>query len=104
MSVYGQWVDATISAGSSKSSAIDLGREYDYLLLMLPSMEACKLSLKVSETSGGTYYNLGKNITTNEENFDRADVWKLGGYRFIKIASDKGHQSDVSIRVKGMRA
>ena len=103
MSVYGQWLAATISAGSDRSSAIDLGREYDYLEIQIPGMDACKLSLQVAEKLGDTYYDLGKDITTNEETFNRADVWKLGGYRFIKVVASKSPTSDALIRVCGMR-
>lgn len=103
MSVLGEWKAATISAGAGRSSAIDLGREYDYLLVQLPGMDACKLSLQVSEFLAGTYYDLGKDVTTDEENFGRSDVWLLGGFRYIKVVSSKRHKSDVAIRVQGKR-
>ena len=103
MSVYGEWKTATISADSNLSAAVDLGREYDYLSLTIPSIATCKLYLKVSETTGGTYYDLGKDTTTNEETFNRADVWRLGGWRFIKIASSEVQPNTVAIRVCGMR-
>ena len=103
MSVYGDWKAATISAGATKSAAVDLGRDYDYLEIQMPTMAACKLYLQVAETMGGTYYDLGKNVTTDEENFGRADIWKLGGHQFIKVAATKKQTSAVAIRVRGMR-
>ncbi len=103
MSVYGSFKDVTISAGATVSSAVDLGREYDYLSVILPSMDACKLHLQVSETEGGTYYDLGKEATTDEESFNRADVWRVGGYRFIKIKSSVVQSHAVTIRACGMR-
>ena len=104
MSVYGSWQATTISVGASVSAAADLGREYDYLSVQIPAVsDACKLYLQVAERLGGTYYDLGKETTTNEESFGRADVWRLGGYRFIKVASTKSQSSDWPIRVCGMR-
>jgi len=102
MSVYGEWKDVTISANGNTTSAIDLGREYDYLSVIIPSMRACKLQLQVAEKVGETYYDLG-NATTDEEGFNRADVWRLGGYRFIKIKSSVAQPNAVTIRCCGMR-
>jgi len=103
MSVYGDWKNATISAGGTITSAINLGRDYDYVSLQIPSMTPCKLSLRVAEMEGGTYYSLGSDTTTDEETFNRADVWRLGGYQFIKIVASKPQMGSVTIRVRGMR-
>ena len=103
MSVYGEWKAATILVGASSSSAIDLGREYDYLSIQIPGMDACSLLLQVAERLGGTYYNLGKDTTTDEETFNRADVWRLGGYRFIKVVASRAQTAERLIRVCGMR-
>ena len=103
MSVYGEFRAATITAGATSSAAIDLGRPYDYLSVILPSMTACKLRLQVSETVGGTYYDLGKDVSTDEETYGRADVWRLGGYQFVKVVSSRTQVTSTLIRVRGMR-
>lgn len=103
MSVYGEWRAAPIAASASKSDAIDLGREYDYLSVQLPTMEKCKLHLEVAERVGGTYYKLGNDVSTDEETYGRADVWRLGGFRFIKVVSSRPQSSTVAIRICGMR-
>ncbi len=103
MLVYGKWVDATITAGSNVTSAIDLERDYDYVSVIIPAMAECKLWLKVAERTGSDYYDLGKDTTTNEESFNRADVWRLGGYQFIKVASSVNQPNAVTIRIRGMR-
>ena len=103
MSIYGKWIDATISAGATESAVVDLGREYDYLSVKIPAMDVCKLYLKVAEMTGGTYYELGKETTTAEETFNRADVWRLGGWRFIKVATSNPQTVSRTIRVCGMR-
>ena len=103
MSVYGQWLVATISAGAKSSSAIDLGKEYDYLSIQIPAMDACRLYLQVAEKIGDTYYDLDNDTTVNDETFNRADVFRLGGWRFIKVVASKVQTSAVLIRVAGMR-
>jgi len=100
--VYGNPQDATISAGNVETSAIDLGREYEDLCLTIPAMDLCKLSLRVSTQLGGTYYDLG-DATTNEETFNRAAIWKLGGWRFIKIVASNTQNADRAIKVYGSR-
>jgi len=105
MSVYGEWKAATISPGSTESSAVNLGRDYDYIEIQIPEvMGERKLSLKISETLAGTYYDLGKDVTTDSELFGRADVWKLGGYQFIKVVTSAGVATDWLIRVRGTRS
>ena len=103
MSVYGKWQTATISANQTESAVVDLGREYDYVSLQIPGMTACKLHLKVAEKTGDTFYDLGKDTTTNEESFNRADVWRLGGWRFVKLVSSVAQPAAVSIKICGMR-
>ena len=103
MSMYGAWLPATISQGTAITSAIDLGRDYDYLSIQIPSMDECKLSVWIAEKEGGTYLALGQPADTEEETFDRADVWRLGGYRFIKIAATQSQSAERLIRVRGMR-
>ncbi len=103
MSVYGVPKAATISANGTTTSAIDLGREYDHLSMQIPPMDACKLYLQVSETLGGTYYDLDKDAMTEEETFNRADVFRLGGWRYIKVVASKPQTAQRLIRVFGMR-
>lgn len=103
MSIFGNWIAATIAAGASSSAEIDLLSDYDYLCLQIPSMNKCKLYIQVAETSGGTFYDLGEGTTTDEEIFNRAAIWLLGGWRYIKIRATTGQQVARLIRVRGMR-
>ena len=103
MSIYGKWVAATIASGAMVSSAIDLGREYDYLSIQIPEMDTCQMYLQVAEITGGTYYDLGMDSTTSNEGFNHADVWRLGGWRFIKVACTTPQTAERLVRVCGMR-
>ena len=103
MSIYGEWLAATIASGAFTSSEVNLGKDYDYLSVEIPEMDKCYLYLKVAETSGGTFYDLGKETMTNEETFNHADVWRLGGFMYIKVAATAGQTAERLIRVRGMR-
>lgn len=103
MSVYGTWVPATIAEGASTSTVIDLGRSYDYLMVIIPPMDACELYLQVAEQIGGTYYDLGRDTATDKESFDRAAIWMLGGFQYIKVVATQRQSAQRLIRIRGMR-
>ena len=103
MSLYGEWKEATIASGASSSSAVDLGRDYDWLSLEIPEMTTSQLYLQVAEALASTYYDLGRDTTTVEESFNHADVWQIGGWRYIKIISTAVQGAQRLIRVRGMR-
>ena len=126
MSIYGSWVAATIASGEGVSAAVDLGRDYDWVSIQIPAMNGGLLYLKVAETTGGTYYDLGGDDTTlhemtafrnppvaeedvgedirrDTEVFNRADSIRLGGWRFIKVCCTTPQSAERLIRVRGMR-
>lgn len=103
MSLYGEWKAATIANGGTSSAAVDLGRSYDFLEIQIPTITSATLKLQVSETVGGTYDDLGENVTTNTTTGSYFDVWKLGGWQFIKVVSSAAQGAERLIRVRGMR-
>lgn len=103
MGSIGSWMDATIAVGGSKSSGIDLGDKYETLELLIPEMGKCKLSLEVAENGNSTYYKLGEGVTTDEETFNRAATWLLGGFQWVKLVRTGGDSAAVTIRIRGRR-
>lgn len=103
MSSIGSWMDATIAAGGSKTSGIDLGDKYETLELQIPEMGKCKLSLEVAENATSTYYGLGNDVTTDEETFNRVATWLLGGWQHIKVVRTGGDSAAVTFRIRGRR-
>ena len=103
MSIYGSWKAATISEGTSITSEINLGKSYDFLEVIIPPMDECKLYLRVSELTGGPWYDLGKETTTDLETFDRAASWTLGGFQYLKVVATASQTGTRSIRIRGMR-
>lgn len=101
MSLYGDWKAATITTTSS--AEVDLGRDYDYLEIQFPALATCTIKIQVAEKTGGTFYDLGDGITTASGTGTYADVFKLGGYQFIKVVASATQTTARLIRVRGMR-
>lgn len=105
----GSWQDATLSATESETDEIDLASDYEFLDLLVPSMIETQLYLKVaegSENSSFSYYELGDTegvIKTEPSTFNRACVWSIGGFRFLKICTTNPPTNDTTIRVRGRR-
>ena len=104
MSIYGEWKAATIAAGAKSSAEVDLGRDYDFLEIQIPTLITGTVKIQVAEKTGGTFYDLGDGVTTASGTHNYADVFALGGYQFIKVVSSATQTStDRLIRVRGMR-
>ena len=107
MSIYGAWVDAIITPNggttATVSAAADLGRDYHYMQIYIPTIVTGDVSFQVAETAASTYKTLGTggaiiecgtgNLTT---------VVELGGFQFIKVVT-AGTQTatTVTFRVRG---
>ena len=103
MSIYGEWKAATIASGGTSSAEVDLGRDYNYLEIQIPSLTSCTLKIQVAEKTGGPFYDLGDGVTTSPGTHNYADVFRLGGYQFIKVVTSEAQGAQRLIRVRGMR-
>ncbi len=101
MSTYGEWKAASIT--TTDSDEVDLGRDYDFLEIQIPALASCTIKIKVAEKTGGTFRDLGDGITTAAGTHNYHDVFKLGGYQFIKVIASADQTTARLIRVRGMR-
>lgn len=101
MSLYGEWKAATITSGTS-SAEVDLGRDYDFLEIQIPTATSCTIKIQTAELSGGTFRDLGDGVTTAAGTHNYHDVFDLGGWRYIKVVSSET-QTSLAVRVRGMR-
>jgi len=101
MGVYGEWKSAAIT--TTDSSAVDLGRDYDFLEIQIPTLAACTIKIQTAETLTGTYRDLGDGVTTAASTHNYHDVFKLGGYQFIKVIASADQTTERAIKVRGMR-
>lgn len=106
MSLYGEWKAATIpGADTTHSAEVDLGREYDYLEIIIPTLNpSCTLKIQVAEKTGETDYDLGDSVTTTAGTHNYADIFPLFGFQFITVVTSEAQTGgDKLIRVRGMR-
>jgi len=103
MSLYGRWEAATIASSGTSSAEVDLGREYDLLEIQIPTLTSGTIKVQTAEATGGTFRDLGDGITTAAGTHNYNDVFKLGGYQFIKVVSSVTQTAERLIRVRGMR-
>jgi len=104
VSVYGGWKTATIADEGTDSGETDLGHDYDFLDIIIPTIDSASLTLKVANVAGGTYQTLGDGIKTAATTGGYSDTFKLGGWQHIKvISSPKQSTSAVSFKVRGWR-
>jgi len=104
MSVYGNWLAATIAINVASSDEVDLGRDYDFIEIQIPTTDAATtIKLQVAEKTGGTFRDLGDGVTTAAGTHNYHDVFRLGGYQFIKVVADNTQDAERLIRIRGMR-
>ena len=103
MSVHGIWQAATIDNGDTSSDEVDLGRDYDFLEVIIPTLTSCTIKIQTAEESGDTPLDLGDGITTATGTHNYHDVFKLGGWRYIKVVASAAQSGNKLIRVRGMR-
>jgi len=103
MSIYGKWLPVIIADEGTISAEVNLGLDYDYLEVQIPTLDTCDVGIQTSMTAGGTYQDLSsvvEAVGTGAYN----DVWYLGGWQFIKLESSETQSTAaVTFYVRGMR-
>ncbi len=111
--LVGPWKDALIdiSVSTTLSSAVDLGGEYEFLAVHIPTITSSTVTITVGESSTGTFYpayQLDADATgdlaqiTAAATTAHALVFQIGGARFIKILCGSTQTTtDKTFRVRG---
>ena len=103
MSAYGGWRTATIANGAATSDEVDLGRDFEFLDIILPTLTSCTIKIQVAKVGSGTYQDLGSSITTGTTTGAYSTTFKLGGWQNIKVVSSVNQGAAKSIEVRGWR-
>ena len=104
MSYYGGWTTATIDDEGTASGEVDLGHSFDFLDIVIPTVDSTTLKIQVADVIGGTYQDLGDGITTATTTGGYSDTWKLGGWQNIKIVSSATQSTAaVVFKIRGWR-
>jgi len=104
MSVYGEWKAATIANSGTKSAEVDLGRSYEWVQIIIPTITSGDISFEVAELTGGTFQALGSGsqaISAGTGAF--TTVATIGGFQYIKVVSSVSQGAERLIRVRGSR-
>lgn len=111
--IPGEWKTATIAKNGTLSAEVDLGRPYQRLMVVIPTIDEASVNVKVAEKSGGTFQDLYLTSLTDGDDdkvITTASVggttWvaPLGGFQFIKIqVSAAQTTAAVEFRVCGVR-
>jgi len=101
-SVVGDWQTANIVRGGTSTGAVDLGDNFMYLNVIIPTLDPATVKVTVAESEKDTFYNLDA-VTTATGTHNYATTFKLGGYRFIKlVASAAQTTTAIDCRVRGL--
>lgn len=99
--VFGEWLDAVIANSGTSTDELNLGRAFEFLQIVIPTVTSGTLKLEVAEDTGGTFQSWGDNITTNTTTGAYSATWNLGSYQFIKIVSSVSQGAERTFRIRG---
>jgi len=91
--IVGKWVTCTITSGTTTTEC-DLGREYETVLVQLPSLTSGTVAVQGSKYSGDTAKDIYTYVPTTGAVIQMITaattgnylcVFPIGGFRFIKF-------------------
>ena len=111
--LQGEWKDAVIAINTALSAEVDLGRVYDKVLVVIPTITAASISLQVAEKSGGPFQDLWFISDTDGDDKQPLTlvtgtgaitvIFPLGGFCYIKVKSSANQAAAKTFRVCGIR-
>lgn len=110
--IHGEWKTATIALNGTLSAEVDIGRQYERLLIVIPTIDSAQISLQVAEKTGGIFQDLhttdaGGNKQVITVSITGGITWEapLGGFQFIKVKASAAQAGGArSFRLCGVRS
>jgi len=104
--IHSAWKSCTITIATSTtiSAEVDLGRQYETLIVLIPTITLSTLACYGAKTTGGTFYPLGNSVTTEASTGGYADIWDIGGFQYIKIVAGTAQEANRTFYVCGVRS
>ena len=99
-----------VSADDDLSLEVDLGGNFEFLTVLVPTITSSTVTVRVSDRSGGTFYPLYRLDDDATGDFvdattaavtSKAVIFRIGGVQFIKIACGSAQAADRSFLVRG---
>ena len=103
MSLYFSWQTGTIADAGTSTDEIDLKGDCDFVQIIIPELDSCTVKLQVSDHTGGTFQDLGSSVTTDTTTGEYSTMFRLGGYRYIKVVCSAAQSPARTIKVRGMK-
>jgi len=94
----------TIATSTTVSAAVDLGRKYETMLVLIPTITSSTLACYGATTLAGTYYPLGNAVVISATTGGYLDIWNIGGVQFIKIVCGTAQEANRTFTVWGVRS
>ena len=107
------WKDAVITKDTNPTTTpeVDLEGAYEFLTVLNPTLSnASKITVHVSNTSGGTFYPTYMFDTaaqgdyaqlTDDEDTSKCSIFRIGGAQFIKVVVDGDQTANTTFKVRG---
>ena len=92
----------TIATDDDLSAAVIFNQPYEYLNIVLPTLDSCQVSLHVS-LDGTNYYPLGDGAATSGTTGGYATTFKLGGYQYFKVATSAAQSANRTFGIRAFR-
>ena len=103
MSLYMPWQTGTIANNGTSTGEIDLQNNCELMQVILPALTSGTIKVTVSDTTGGTFQDLGSGVTTPATTGAYSTMFRIGGYRYVKVVSGTSQGAARSIKVRGVK-
>tara|TARA_Y100000310_G_C20127633_1_gene554374 strand:- start:213 stop:536 length:324 start_codon:yes stop_codon:yes gene_type:complete len=106
MTVYGEWQTGHLnnSVSNTLTNIVDLGRDYDFLNVLFPSLTNTQIACQVAAPSDtDTFVTLGDGVNVDWTAGNRASVLLIGGWRFVKLLTTDAQAANRSFKMRGLR-
>ncbi len=113
--LYGSWVSSTIEGDNSTTvwtdntttEVIDLGRNYRYVSIVLPTINSCNITVKATRTyngttDNGTFVNIG--VATTLIANSTGGAWEtvtLNGVRWLQLTCSENQTAARTFYLRG---
>ena len=108
-----EWKSAVITYATDDdlTAEVDLGDNYEFLTVLIPTINSATVSIHVSDTTGGTFYpvhdwldNDADNtvlVATTDGTGGISATFRIGGVQYIKVATSAAQSANRTFKVRG---
>ena len=109
---FSPWILSTldVSVDDDLTPEIDLQGNYEFLTVLLPSLDSGTVTVHIAKETGGTFFPIHTFDADATGSFAHASsattgeialTFRIGGVQFVKVSFGTGQSADESIYVRG---